>query len=523
MIVPNKGLVEVVVTRPGRPHAKLRPNHYISSFRRNASSSRPLQRVSEAFGKRRVRDIWNSINRQKRASVLVGLLWCLTLLSVVVIGVLYTARLDLKVAKNYGDNIQAYYLAIAGVEKAKALIYDDAASRKRSAQNHSGALYNDPDDFRDVHFGRGEFRVIRQGDADEGGRLIYGISDEESRLNVNQASGEELLKLYGMTPEVSAAIGDWRDQDNNVSQGGAESEYYAAMRPPYIARNDRIQTARELLMVKGITSGLLLGEDANANGLLDPEENDGDLSYPPDNRDGILDAGWSSVLCFESKVQNKSAAGQDRIDVQKADEAALTGVPGITSEIAKAIVAYRDQNKIETLDKLLDVQAMRQPEGQSARPTPQGGPNGQPGENPQQNQQRAQPVGPKLISEDLLMQVADDLTTTSDGPQGGAINVNTASYNVLLCLQGMTEELARAIISYRSSAGFLPNVAHLLKVPGMTREIFQRIAPKVTARSETFRIISEGKVASTGARKRLEVIVQLGRSSIDTISYRENL
>ena len=34
-----------------------------------------------------------------------GLLWCLALLAVVVIGVLHVAALDLRVAKNYGDVI----------------------------------------------------------------------------------------------------------------------------------------------------------------------------------------------------------------------------------------------------------------------------------------------------------------------------------------------------------------------------------------------------------------------------------
>ena len=55
-----------------------------------------------------------------KASILVGLLWCLALLSVVVIGILHTARLDLLVVKHYGDRIQAHYLALAGIEKAKA-------------------------------------------------------------------------------------------------------------------------------------------------------------------------------------------------------------------------------------------------------------------------------------------------------------------------------------------------------------------------------------------------------------------
>ena len=64
------------------------------------------------------------------ASVLVGLLWCLALLSVVVIGVLYNARLDLLVVKNHGDLIQAHYFALAGIEKTKALLYRDAKARE---------------------------------------------------------------------------------------------------------------------------------------------------------------------------------------------------------------------------------------------------------------------------------------------------------------------------------------------------------------------------------------------------------
>src|SRR5207248_1166667 len=62
----------------------------------------------------------------KRASVLVGLLWCVAILSIIVIGLLHSAYLDLTVVKNHGDMIQAHYLALAGVEKAKALLYHDA-------------------------------------------------------------------------------------------------------------------------------------------------------------------------------------------------------------------------------------------------------------------------------------------------------------------------------------------------------------------------------------------------------------
>src|SRR5882672_4583192 len=174
---------------------------------------------------------------RSKASILVALLWCLALLSLAVIGVLHTARLDLLVVKNYGDSIQAHYLALAGVEKAKALLFQEAKSRSHSGQSHTGELYNSPQEFREVALGRGHFQVIRRGRNDEGGGIIYGVSDEESRLNINSAATNELAQLQGMTPDIIAAIMDWRDGDNAVTPGGAEAEYYSSLKPPRLPRN----------------------------------------------------------------------------------------------------------------------------------------------------------------------------------------------------------------------------------------------------------------------------------------------
>jgi competence ComEA-like helix-hairpin-helix protein len=120
------------------------------------------------------------------------------------------------------------------------------------------------------------------------------------------------------------------------------------------------------------------------------------------------------------------------------------------------------------------------------------------------------------------MDIADDLTTVEGKEHPGAVNINTASLEVLACLSGLNRELAQAVISHRQSSGFFPNVAWLLKVPGMNRQIFKQVAPRVTVRSETFRILSEGRVNSTGARKRIQVVVRVGPAEIDTLSYRED-
>jgi competence ComEA-like helix-hairpin-helix protein len=138
------------------------------------------------------------------------------------------------------------------------------------------------------------------------------------------------------------------------------------------------------------------------------------------------------------------------------------------------------------------------------------------------NSSPSAPTGPKVISEELLMEIADDLTVQTEAKLAGVVNVNTASLEVLACLPGVSRDLAQAIISYRTSSGFFPNTACLLKVPGMTRDIFKQLAARISARSETFRILSEGKVTSTGTRQRIQEIVRLGQNEFTTLSYRED-
>jgi competence ComEA-like helix-hairpin-helix protein len=457
-------------------------------------------------------------NRRQRSSVLIGLLWCLALLSVVVIGVLHTARMDLLVVKNYGDRIQARYLALAGVEKAKALLYQDARERTRSSRHHSGELYDAPDHFRDVTFGRGQFRVFRPGQEEEGGGVIYGVSDEESRLNVNVASAEELGKLDGMTPDVVAAIVDWRDADNQVTPGGAEWEYYASLGPPYQPRNGPFQTIRELLMVRGVSTQLLGGNDAQLNGLPGSPADSSDGNPP-----GVVNTGWADFLTVDSSVKDVSATGGDRVNVQTAEERSLTAIRGITSDIARSIVAYRGQHRLESIADLLEVTAAQNQNQNQLNTTSSANSRGRnqsaPPPTPQSSSNSS---GAKVVSDKLLMEIADDVTARSDADLAGAININTARLEVLACLPGVSPELAQAIISFRQSSGFFPNIAWLLKVPGMSSDIFKRVAPLVSARSETFRIISEGRINSSGVRQRIQEIVHIGLHDITTVSYRED-
>jgi competence ComEA-like helix-hairpin-helix protein len=120
------------------------------------------------------------------------------------------------------------------------------------------------------------------------------------------------------------------------------------------------------------------------------------------------------------------------------------------------------------------------------------------------------------------MDIADELTVQGEQTLPGVINLNTAPLDVLLCLTGMTRAVAHSIISYRQANGYFQNVAQMLRVPGMTREILKQLAPLLTVRSETFRILSEGRIDSSKVSQRIQEIVHIGLHTVTTLSYRED-
>jgi competence ComEA-like helix-hairpin-helix protein len=264
-----------------------------------------------------------------------------------------------------------------------------------------------------------------------------------------------------------------------------------SLKPPYQARNGPFQTVRELLMVRGVTPRLLLGANANQPGAI---------RAPGDE-------GWSAVFTVTDTDKNVGADGKERVNVQTADESTLSGIPGITSSIAQAIISYRGQHRFETIADLLDVTQQHNRPGRPAG-----------GASPGNAQD-----GPKVISEELFTQIADEVTVSDDTDLAGLVNINTASPTVLECLPGILPDLAQAIVNTRESGGYFTSVAGLLKVEGMTRDIFKQVLPLITVRSETYRIVAEGKVDSTGTSQRVQEIVHIGRRDIETLSYREDL
>ena len=109
----------------------------------------------------------------------------------------------------------------------------------------------------------------------DGGTVSAHIEDEQGRFNlndiysggaVNQAAlavFQRLLTEERLDPNIASAVVDWLDTDNTpTGSGGAESDWYMRLDPPYRAANRNFAAVSELMLVRGV--------DANAYQLLEP-------------------------------------------------------------------------------------------------------------------------------------------------------------------------------------------------------------------------------------------------------------
>ena len=277
----------------------------------------------------------------------------------------------------------------------------------------------------------------------------FGLVDEASKLNLNTATQAMLEALPRMTPELAAAIIDWRDANSEVSPGGAEDETYQRKNPAYRCKNAPFESVDELRLVHGTTLEILYGEDTNRNGVLDDHENDGTASLPADNRDGRLDPGITEYLTVWSREPNTRTNGQPRIDLATAGQRLLPPL------LLEKFGADRSNAILRRLGNNWNFNSTLQFYARSG------------------------------LTADEFAQIASDLTTTNSPFISGRVNVNTASEAVLTCIPGIGKDKAASLVSFRQS-----NPSRLTSIAWVTEVLepadIAQAGPFLTAESYQF-------------------------------------
>ncbi len=502
-------------------------------------------------------------DKSRPGSVLVVVLVVVSLLTLGAYTFSEMMMVEAEATSMYARQVQTRALADSGVELVAALLGDSLDPLEID-------LYHDALQFQGVTVIdsdnpalRGRFSVVAPMEADPEFRQIrFGLIDESARINLNAilslqldttdfgpvppiaddprplelAQREILMGLPQMTEEIADCILDWIDDDENVREYGAEFEEYDALGLGYSPRNGPIKSVDELLMVNGVDSWLLYGEDANRNGLLDPNEDDGEDRPPFDDADGVLTLGWSALLTTTSREVNLRADGEEKIHLMQGlpDELYDALEEEFDEATASFVVAYRMYGSTED-------PATGDWQGTNPNPVTRGNLDLSKGfrpeveiksiydligitvtaneEGPNKNQTFIfdSPWDPgDMVS--FLPVLIDSVSITDDPMIEGRINVNQARREVLLGVPGLTEEIVDEILAARavdSNTGEpSPDIqeqratAGWLVIEGIIDlETMRELAPFVTSRGAVFRMQIVGHYDVGGPFTRLEAVV----------------
>ncbi len=455
---------------------------------------------------------------RRRGMVLPIVLLMLILLGLLAASSSFYVHADYSATQSAALRFQTRMAAEAGLEKVLLFL--------RTERGNVEAWHHNPDEFHRIilwsdvgglevlgtnqEFEEAEratafrFSIVADDPADHERLVRYGITDESSKLNINTATKAQLATLIirfateeMIISELVDALVDWRDRDQVAGAFGAEDAYYAQLEPPYKVKNGPFDTVEELLLVRGFTGELLYGEDYDRNGLMSPNENDGEETFPPDNQDDELNTGLYPHITVYSRDMNTTSENKPRVY--------LMGEPSVVQQQLSEFVddqakqnfisqAKQSQPPIQSPADLLKDRERQTEEGVIASP----------------------------LTEADMIWVMDRCTTSPLPELEGLINVHTASEAVLATLPGLTPEDVQTILEARveltpedkKSVGWLASV--------LGRDKFIGIAPMISARGTRFRVDSLGYGDHVGTRTRLEAIVEM-RGPVPQVVYLRDL
>jgi len=191
--------------------------------------------------------------RRQRGVALLATMLAVALLTILIMDFTTSTNIAYRSAANQANQLRAYYLARSAVNVGLALLADSA---------RQAAISNAPrvDSLQSTW--ALPFPPLPLG----GGWADLSIVDEARKLNINQLvapNGQvnqpfantltRLLTILGIDPTgLVPALIDWLDPDSITTPGGAESDYYLRLIPPYEARNGPMPTIGDLRLVRGI-------------------------------------------------------------------------------------------------------------------------------------------------------------------------------------------------------------------------------------------------------------------------------
>jgi len=362
------------------------------------------------------------------------------------------------------------YRTTAEMAKVEGMTPDILYGYTEDSQNNTNSSSTNTAENTDTN---GEQKIISLADVTTVFSVDKNVSnDGKKRININsadantiqqgvnpQGQGQQGQQQQVITQQEAQAIVDYRSQSNNQGQGGQSNQGGQTNQSSQSGQANQGATSQQNTY-KSITD--LLNVPAISQQTLDNIRPNIDIQDQQPQQGGNQGG--------QQGGQNQ----QQKVNINSASADQLSSLSDrIDNGIAESIVNYRQNNRFNSVDDLLQV---------------------------------------KAVSIQDLKTIADKVTTTDDDVLKGKVNINTIPLEILQRLPGMDETKANAIITYRETGtdlatgttttvqsgnqqqgGPFDNVGQLLDIQGIDENTFRQLVDLITYRTHAFRIESTGK------------------------------
>jgi len=265
--------------------------------------------------------------QRRRAAVLVLVLVVFAVLSLLSLGLCHRVRLDLMRDRMQAEDLQSYYLALGGLQRAMAALAEGSQAQEEGPIDHFGSPWHLRTTAREEGFFQEQPPAWLSRT-----QLYYRVTDEEGRLNVNTSSPAGWMHLPSMTEPILYAIVDWQDTDDQACPQGAESVYYQRSPLRHAAKNAPITVIWELALVKDVAWPLLCGRNIGGGPSWTQSETGDMAGQAADADTGRPERGLIDYF---------TVYGDGKVNLNTADFEVLSSLPDIGTRTAQAIVGYR--------------------------------------------------------------------------------------------------------------------------------------------------------------------------------------
>ncbi len=231
---------------------------------------------------------------RQRGVALLMVLFVVSLLMIIAAEFTFTTRMEITTAQNFKEDVQGYYYALAGFQYALTEVLGEYDENYVTGDGQVGFYRKWYEESTNPQPAEGEEAVTtewpplptRNGILIGDGAFDYIITDEEGKLNLNylnarsgrgSSNNRDVFRQVliqtgveeGELPDVIIdSIMDWIDRNDEHRLNGAETDWYErnykeqGFMEPYTAKNGKLDTIDELLMIRGMTPEILFGSDS---------------------------------------------------------------------------------------------------------------------------------------------------------------------------------------------------------------------------------------------------------------------